>query len=49
MYPTDVVVTDFVSVAQLLTDHSDEITIVHPMAGENTVEVFPVKLVTIII
>ena len=46
--PEDIVVTEFLSLAQLLTHYSDEIAIGYPMVGENTVVVFPVTFVTLI-
>jgi hypothetical protein len=48
MHPADVVVAEFGSVVELLTNHSDKITIFHAMAGEHTVEVFPVALIAVI-
>ena len=39
MHPADAVVAKFGSLVELLTNHSDEITIFHAMARENTVEV----------
>lgn len=48
MHPTEVVIAGFGSLVELLVNHLNEITILHAMAGENAVEIFPVPPVAII-
>jgi hypothetical protein len=45
MHPAEVVIAEFGSLVELLANHLDEITILHAMAGENAVEIFPAAVI----